>query len=139
MGYNKMTQGIIDEINESYTKMLVTRTELAEKHQIKIRTITNYLHSNKIPIWDTHRLYKTTKEQIIKDYCVNKIPRTEIQKKYGISHSKLYWILKLAGIKLWDLQKEPTNKKPIREMSDDIYYWKKDKSSYAKIFYEFNK
>lgn len=60
-------------------------------------------------------------------------------KKYGVSHSKLYWILKIAGIKLWDLQKEPTNKKPTREMSDDIYYWKKDKSSYAKIFYEFNK
>lgn len=139
MKYKKINQEIRDEINDSYAKMLITRAELAEKHKISLRTITNYMHCNKIYIWDTSKLNKNIRGQIIDDYCNKKIARAEIQKKYKVSYSQLYWILKVEGIKLWDLQKEPTNEKPERDISDEIYYWKKDKSPYAKIFYEFNK
>lgn len=138
----------MNRLNEYVKKLLLTdyvnkqidRKTIILKYGIPSKYINYFLNKNKIKIWDDFRkIPKELTELVIKEYTEKKLNRSEIAVKYKIQMRRVDLILNQKKIEKWDLKKTPTTKTVKNKSNDKRYYNpKSDKTSYAKIFYEFN-
>lgn len=140
---NKLSQDVKLLLLNDYKERNIDRKTIVTWHKVKLKYINYFLKKNGIEIWDDHRkIPMELREIVIKEYTENKIKRDEIAIKYKIELRRINLILKEASIDKWDLKRTiVTKSEGKKKKSNNTKYYNpmRDKSNYAKMFYEFNK
>ena len=121
-----------EKIFEEYKNKIHNRGELSVKYKLDYTVITAILKKQGITeFWDSQRIPKELKVNIIKDYKVNKITRLELVKKYNKNIDFIDNILRRNNIKIWDIIRK---NKPKRKSKKESIYLNYKKEWYKSIF-----
>lgn len=126
----------LNELFEDYKRRKITRDEIMQEMNMSDMSVINALSRRKIPLWDRKKRggYNPL-GKFRKLYQERKFTRREICKKFGVKFKSLSASLNHFGIELWDQERKTNGQK---DYPGKYYDPKKDKSPYAKMFYEFN-
>lgn len=138
----KLPNFIKEIMLKDYVEKKITRKQISKKYRIKMKYLTYFVKNNNLELWDDNRkIPQELRDTVIKEYTENKVKRNDIAVKYKIEIRRVNLIIKEAGIEKWDLKRTivPKNAGKKKKCNNSKYYNPKtDKSSYSKMFYEFN-
>lgn len=124
-GKNSLKKERNKKILEEYISKKYNRSEISHKYRLDY-TFVNYIlkkHGIK-EFWDSSRIPDVIKENIIRDYKINKISRKELSEKYKKNLDFINNILRRNKIKIWDVLRKNKKKRKNKKESKYLDYKK---------------
>lgn len=126
----------LNELFEQYKKKQINRDQIMKIMNMSDMAVINAINRRKIRIWDRKkRGGNCNLEKYRRIYEQKKMDRKEICKKFGLNFKSLTTSIRNFNIEFWDLKFQCNGKK---DYPGQFHNPKKDRSSYARLFYEYN-